>query len=767
MTVDQRATPIKSDRKDRKDRNPSNTAADFLRATSYLWPHRRIVFTSIFCAFVVAAAFTTGLSTMLPILQVLFKGDSVQAWVDRQVVDDRLGVHLQDNPNQVIVNSITKSKLAAVTGTAVAEPPAPLAPGAVITGINGVELPAVSEATDARDERRRAGAILRHLSDNANPTATVVLATGESVAVSLRPVPWYMQAFQRVGWALPKNPVGSIAAVFGILAGLACFGNFVRFFQEYLADKAAILAVRDVRRQLYDHVLHMPLGYFSLKGTSDATSRLMQDSNGLLEGFKAVLGNAIQEPIKAGFTFTLAMIFSWRLTLFIVLFAPVMAILVHKFGKRVRKANKRALEQSASVLSQLEGSLIGIRVVKAAAAERFERRRYATILDRVIEQFLRMSRIDAMSSPVLESLTLLLAGVIILYAAYLVFEVPAPNNLDPNRFIMVMACLVGMADSLRKVTKVNNSLQKANAAAGRIFETLSVPVERRRTARGAKSASRQGLAEQTVKLAPIQREIRFENVVFTYPGASHTALSGVDLTVKKGTSVAVVGRNGSGKTTLLALLPRFYDPGQGRITVDGIDIRQATLRSLRQQIGIVTQDSVVFPGTIESNIAYGFSIPDGEKDPAGRKEFRARVVDAATRAFAHDFVTEKGGYDVVLGEHGTSLSGGQKQRLCIARAIFRNSPILILDEATSQVDAESEHLIQQAIEQVMHERTTFVIAHRFSTILSADVIVVIERGKIVGQGKHEELLVSCPIYRQLYERQLFVGGAVPASEPVG
>jgi subfamily B ATP-binding cassette protein MsbA len=221
----------------------------------------------------------------------------------------------------------------------------------------------------------------------------------------------------------------------------------------------------------------------------------------------------------------------------------------------------------------------------------------------------------------------------------------------------------------------------------------------------------------------------------------------VNLTVAKGASIAIVGRNGSGKTTLLAMLPRFYDPGSGRIAIDGIDIRQATLRSLRSQIGIVTQDSVIFPGTIEQNIAYGFAKPD-----------RQRVVDASQRAFAHDFIMEKGGYETILGEHGAQLSGGQKQRLCIARVIYRASPILILDEATSQVDAESEHLIQQAIEQVMHERTTFVIAHRFSTILSADTIVVMERGQIVGQGKHDELLKGCPIYRQLYERQLFFGG---------
>src|SRR5439155_16785805 len=233
-----------------------------------------------------------------------------------------------------------------------------------------------------------------------------------------------------------------------------------------------------------------------------------------------------------------------------------------------------------------------------------------------------------------------------------------------------------------------------------------------------------------------------------YPGASSPALADVDLTVPKGQCVAVVGRNGSGKTTLLALLPRFYEPTAGRVLIDGVDVRDASLRSLRGQISIVTQDSVIFPGTIADNVAYG-----------NPRASRDAIIAAAKRAFAHDFILEKPqGYDTLLGEMGGQLSGGQKQRICIARAILREAPILILDEATSQVDAESEHLIQQAIEQVMHERTTFVIAHRLSTILSGDTIVVMERGRLVGQGRHDERLVTCPTYLQLYEPQLLRPG---------
>jgi subfamily B ATP-binding cassette protein MsbA len=231
----------------------------------------------------------------------------------------------------------------------------------------------------------------------------------------------------------------------------------------------------------------------------------------------------------------------------------------------------------------------------------------------------------------------------------------------------------------------------------------------------------------------------------------------VNLTVTKGQCVAVVGPNGSGKTTLPSLLPRFFDPQTGRIMLDGTDIRSATLRSLRQQISIVTQDSVIFPGTIAQNIAYGHPLADRlENTTPAVLALRKDIEAAARRAFAHEFILEKPqGYDTLLGELGGQLSGGQKQRLCIARAILRKTPILILDEATSQVDAQSEHLIQQAIEALLHEgpRTTFVIAHRLSTIKNADTTVVMDRGQIVGQGTHEQLWASCPVYKRLYERQ--------------
>ena len=473
------------------------------------------------------------------------------------------------------------------------------------------------------------------------------------------------------------------------------------------------------------------MSYFGKHGTSDVTSRLVQDSQNLQDGFKTVLGQAIAEPIKAGLALLVAAIIDWRVTLFIIIFAPLMAAMIKKFGKKVRRASRAALQNSAHMLGQIEGTLVGIRVVKSANAERFERRRYGEIMDDLQRDQVNMARYEAYSTPTLETLGMLAVGCVLMFAAYLIFE---KKTLSKTEFLLVLFCLVTIGESLRRVSKLNNVLQKSNAAAARIFELLDLPIERINTAGKVRRMMR-----------GVKRDITFEGVAYQYPNTQTPAVSNLTLRAPRGQSVAIVGRNGSGKTTLLSLLPRFIEPSAGRIAIDGVDIRDLSLRSLRRAIAIVTQDPVIFPDTIANNIAYG--------QPGATT---AQIEDAARQAFAHDFILAKpDGYATHLGGLGGQLSGGQKQRLNIARAIVRQAPILILDEATSQVDAESEHLIQQAIEKLMHERTTFVIAHRFSTILAADTIVVMDQGRVVGQGKHEQLLTGCATYKQLYERQLF------------
>jgi len=720
--------------------------ANFWRACSYLAPYRGLVAISIGCALLVGLVFTSGLGTMLPIFKVLLgeQNATIKTWVDRQIIESRLGIGLDDDLNALQITHVDDDQPAAAAGIKKGDAIVGFSPGQGIILHPDVYLTYAS------------GDIGLHLAD------------GRQVTVQLEKPAWYLRFASNVAAKFPAGPVQALAAVFGIVFVLALFGSVVRFFQEHLSDRAAFYAVNDIRTQLYNHVLHVPMSFFGLRGTSDVTSRLVQDSAHLQEGFKTVLGQSIQEPIKAAMALGLSLYISWQLTLFIIFFAPLMALLIKKFGKKMRRASRKAMQESSTMLGQVEGTLAGIRVVKASRSERFERRRYRGIMSGLLSHQVRMSRIDAMSSPILETLTLLVVGAVVMYAAYLV---KVSQTLKVEKFFLVMACLMMIAESLRKVSKVNNHLQRANSAAGRIFEILDVPIEQPRLSPSPSEGEGRGEGEALParkpvfrKLPKIQRDIVFENITFAYPNASNPALIDVNLTVPKGRSIAVVGRNGSGKTTLLALLPRFYDPQQGRVLIDGVDTKTVTLGSLRNQITIVTQDPIIFPGTIASNIAYGHPLANVDPNTRCGREMREKITDAAQRAFAHDFILEKpNGYDTVLGELGGQLSGGQKQRICIARAILRSSPILILDEATSQVDAESEHLIQQAIENLMHERTTFVIAHRFSTITSADEIVVMDRGQIVGRGRHEQLLRTCETYQQLYERQLFTPAVTAAT----
>jgi ATP-binding cassette, subfamily B, bacterial MsbA len=678
----------------------------FWRACRYLYPHRGLVVISVICAFVVGLAFTSGLGTLLPIMQVLIKNGSVQDWVNRKVVEARLDVRLVDNVHEIRVADLTREHR---------ESSQVLKAGQLLTSIDGTDT-----------------STLLHQLANPNQSTARLNVDGKPLELHLHHIPTIQLLGYNIAQRMPRDPIKSIAVILAFLIFLSVFGNAIRFFQEYLSEKAAILAIRDIRHHLYDHALHLPLGFFGQQGTSDLTSRLTQEAQGLQGGLKSLLGDSIQESIKASMALGAALYVSMPLTLFVIVFAPLMFLLIKKFGKKMRRTTRSALEKSASVLGQIESSLMGIRVVKAARAERFERRRFRAMTDEFNKHQLKIARMEAFNTPLLEVLTLIVVCVIVLYASYMVLVRRTFSNTE---FFFVMACLMGIGESLRRISKINNLLQKSNAAAGRIFEMIDLPVERPRHVPD----------RQRKILPPLQREVVFEDVTFAYPGSSAPAVKNVSVRITRGESVAVVGRNGSGKTTLLSLLPRFYEPSSGKILIDGIDTQEAALGSLRRQIGIVTQDAVIFPGTIADNIAYGMPL-------ASREE----IIAAAKKGFAHDFIMEKSnGYDTVLGEHGAQLSGGQRQRLCIARAILRQTPILILDEATSQVDAESEHLIQQAIESLMHERTTFVIAHRFSTILSADRIIVMDRGEIVGEGKHDDLMKSCTTYRQLYERQLF------------
>jgi len=482
----------------------------------------------------------------------------------------------------------------------------------------------------------------------------------------------------------------------------------------------------DFRRQMYATVLQLPIVWFS-RNLSDTVSRFVQDSQEVFRGYVILLAKIAREPLKAVAIFALALWLDYRLTLAVAVAAPIAAFILRRLGKHVRKANQRLLVGYGRMIGGLTATLSGMRVVRAYTREGYERKRIWRVEREMLKQSLKMGRIEAMTSPLIEVIGVALAmlGIVWLAQRTLVGE------SSPAVFLQMVVLLVAMFDPIRKVATVYNRIQRADAAAQRIFAVLDMPVER---------VSSLGQRE----LPPPQRRIEFVNVSYTYPEANEPAVAEVSLVVPVGSQVAVVGPNGSGKTTLISLLLRFFDSQEGRILIDGTDIREVSLKSLRRHFSLITQDPVVFAMSIADNIGYG-------REGATREE----IVEAAERAYADEFIRRlPEGYDTVVGEFGVTLSGGQRQRLALARAFLRDAPVFIFDEATSQIDVDSEQKIREAMSEFLIGRTSFLIAHRIATVRAADQIVVMNQGRIEDAGSHADLVSRCDLYRSLYTTHL-------------
>ncbi len=552
-----------------------------------------------------------------------------------------------------------------------------------------------------------------------DPEAWARLAAG--VPSWLGPAqPWVSWFFAEV---VPGHRLTALMVICGGLVVLAGALALARYVQDYCSRYVGIHVGHSLSMDLHHRVVAQSVGFFTDARVSQTVSRFTNDVNAVSQGLSTLFGKVVREPLRFGAFLVVCLLIDWRLTLINAAVLPPIGLAVVHLGRRAKKATHKTLISAARLMGILNETFGGIRIVKAFLGEGYEQERFGAEYKRFVRQRMKVVRAEATARPLVDFLAFVGASAVLVAAGHFVIS----GRLDAAEVITFYAALIMMTDPVRKLSNANNRIQQLLAGARRVFEYMDLAAE---------PGSETGLPE----LAGFSHEIRFENVSFSYDGR-RTVLDGIDLSVRKGEVVALVGHSGVGKTTLVGLLPRFHAPGSGRVTIDGTDIAGVSVQSLRRHIGLVTQEAILFDDTVERNIAYGRDEIDED-----------RLVSAARAAHAHEFITElTDGYETVIGEGGSMLSGGQRQRLAIARALYSNPEILILDEATSSVDTENERLIQEALTELMKGRTVFVIAHRLSTVERADRIVVLDDGRIQAIGTHTELLSTSSIYRDLYE----------------
>lgn len=539
---------------------------------------------------------------------------------------------------------------------------------------------------------------------------------------------WFINLFDResdrfLHW-WNANPEERARRILTALLIVFVLRAFTSFFSEYAFQKVGLSTVRDLRNQLYERLIYQSHRFFSERSTGEMVSRIVSDADAIQAAVSTRMGDLFQESITLVGLIVYVFFSNPELALIVLVVAPALIYPVVHFGIRLRGTTHRSQERMADMATLLEETIRGVRIVKAFTMERFEIKRFHEATRHHLNSNLKAQKIQALTSPVMELISGMLMLALFLYAHRRIVA----GTLTLGQFLSFLVALASMYQPIKKLNKVNLSVNTALSAAERVFRMLDIEneVEEKPDAR---------------QLAKVGSGVRYENISFSY--GNEPVLRDVSLTVAPGEIVALVGGSGAGKSTLVNLLPRFYDVTAGRIVVDEQDVRDLTLDSLRGLMGFVTQEVVLFNDNVRNNIAYGRIDVDEQK-----------VIDAARAANAHEFITAlPNGYDTPIGEGGVLLSGGQRQRLAIARALFKDPPILILDEATSALDTESERLVQQALNNLMRGRTTMVIAHRLSTIRNANKIIVLDRGAVAEVGTHEELIERKGIYRRLHDLQ--------------
>lgn len=527
--------------------------------------------------------------------------------------------------------------------------------------------------------------------------------------------------------SLPESQHAAVLWLVAILAVLTVLGEAVGFTHQFLSIRVVHSTVRDIRSDAFARVIRLPLSDLVMRGVADAISRMVNDTTVLAAGLTALLSKAIAQIGKGLAGLVMAFVFDWRMAGIAIFTAPALYLVIRIISRKIRRASRKSLESQADLYDASTEALQALRVVKVHTTETHESARFDRINAESIRQMVKARTYRALSSPLNEALALLALGAIVIIASSFILD----GRLETSTFMMTLGTLGIAASSLKPLTGMIQQINEAGPAATRIAEITRAEPE-------------PGHDPNLPALQRHMKSVAFENVTFTYHGADEPALREVSLTINHGETIAIVGPNGSGKTTLLSLVPRLFDVDSGSVKIDDRDIREVSVESLRAQIGVVTQETVIFRASIRDNIAYG-------KSGATLDQIKS----AAAKARADGFIEQRpGAYDAVVGDRGSALSGGQRQRIAIARAILRDPAILILDEATSMIDADSEAKIAQAIQEFTRGRTCLIVAHRLSTVLGADRIVVMDEGRIVDQGSHEELLDRCETYRLIALHQL-------------
>lgn len=543
-----------------------------------------------------------------------------------------------------------------------------------------------------------------------------------------------VMAFKNNAFCFIEQIINNIGAGWA-LAFLSIFLIFMTFLKtstsflgSYFMIPIRTGVLRDLRNQIYNKAVSLPLSFFSDEHKGDIMSRMTGDVNEVEVSIMSSLDMIFKNPIMIIIYLTTMFAMSWQLTIFVLIILPLSGFLIGQIGKSLKRKSTLGQAQTGEMLSQIEETLGGLRIIKAFNAEEKVRKRFSKLNEKIRVTFNRINRRHALAHPVSEFLGTVVIAIVLMYGGSLILN--NSSSISAPSFIYYLVIFYSIINPAKDLTKASYSIQKGLASLERIDKILD-----------AKDTIPNPVNPIPVK--SFEHKIEYKNVSFRY--SDRWVLNDVNLTVEKGKTIAFVGQSGSGKSTLVDLLPRFYDVQKGEILIDGVNVKEMSLHDLRALMGNVNQEAILFNDTFFNNIAFG--VDDVQKED---------VIAAAKIANAHDFISStRAGYQTTIGDRGNKLSGGQRQRLSIARAILKNPPILILDEATSALDTESEKLVQEALEKLMENRTTLIVAHRLSTIKRADEICVLHEGRIVERGRHDELIALNGFYKRLCDMQSF------------